>query len=102
MTRPKDTFEIYDESKSHEENIKDQRDALIESICKDDNTMIDQTKINYTYNVLQILGVNLDAKQIETVISAHELISQKGGKASIEDIAKIQHDINKKYHVGKK
>lgn len=64
--------------------------------------MIDQTKINYIYNVLHILGVNLDSKQIETVISAYELIKQKGGKAAIDDIAKIQHDINKKYHVGKK
>lgn len=64
--------------------------------------MIDQKNINYTYNVLQILGINLDAKQIETVISAYELISKKGGKADIDDIVKIQHDINKKYHVGKK
>lgn len=26
----------------------------------------------------------------------------KGGETSIDDIVKIKHDINKKYHVGKK
>lgn len=64
--------------------------------------MTDQTKINYIYNVLQILGISLDAKHIETIIIAYKLVLEKGGETSIDDIVKIKHDINKKYHVGKK
>ncbi len=66
------------------------------------NTMIDQTNINYTYNVLKILGLDLDSRSIETVISAYELILEKGGNASIDDIVKIKHELSKKYTIGKK
>jgi hypothetical protein len=64
--------------------------------------MIEQKNINYVYSILSILGHNLEAKSIEMVLSAYELILQKGGKVDLDTILEMKKELSKKYYIGKK
>lgn len=59
--------------------------------------MTDKEKLNYMRIASAIIGYDLKEKDLDTVLSIHDLILKKEGEADLEDVVKIEHDIEKKY-----
>jgi hypothetical protein len=59
--------------------------------------MTDKEKLNYMRIASAIIGYDLKEKDLDTVLSIHDLILRKEGEADLEDVVKIEHDIEKKY-----
>ena len=59
--------------------------------------MTDKEKLNYMRIASAIIGYDLKEKDLDTVLSIHDLILRKKGKAGLKDIVKIEHEIEKKY-----
>ena len=59
--------------------------------------MTDKEKFNYMRIASAIIGYDLKEKDLDTVLSIHDLILKKEGKAGLKDIVKIEHEIEKKY-----
>jgi len=59
--------------------------------------MIDKEKLNYMRIASAIIGYDLKEKDLDTVLSIHDLILRKEGEADLKDVIKIEHDIEKKY-----
>ncbi len=60
--------------------------------------MTDKEKLNYMRIASAIIGYDLKEKDLDTVLSIHDLILRKEGEADLEDVVKIEHDIEKKYN----
>jgi hypothetical protein len=59
--------------------------------------MTDKEKLNYMRIASAIIGYDLKEKDLDTVLSIHDLILRKKGEAHLKDIVKIEHNIEKKY-----
>ena len=59
--------------------------------------MTDKEKLNYMRIASAIIGYDLKEKDLDTVLSIHDLILKKEGEAGLKDIVKIECDIEKKY-----
>ena len=59
--------------------------------------MTDKEKLNYMRIASAIIGYDLKEKDLDTVLSIHDLILKKEGEADLEDVVKIEHEIEKKY-----
>ena len=59
--------------------------------------MTDKEKFNYMRIASAIIGYDLKEKDLDTVLSIHDLILKKEGEAGLKDIVKIEHEIEKKY-----
>ena len=60
--------------------------------------MTDKEKLNYMRIASAIIGYDLKEKDLDTVLSIHDLILRKEGEADLEDVVKIEHEIEKKYN----
>ena len=59
--------------------------------------MTDKEKLNYMRIASAIIGYDLKEKDLDTVLSIHDLILRKKGEADLKDVVKIEYDIEKKY-----
>ena len=57
--------------------------------------MTDKEKLNYMRIASAIIGYDLKEKDLDTVLSIHDLILRKEGKAGLKDIVKIEHEMKR-------
>jgi hypothetical protein len=73
--------------------LKEQIDAMdLKHPTKEQTKPIDQVTIDRLQMVLSGIGMNIDDKELDVIIDAVELIEDKAGNVTVDDIVKIKNN----------